>query len=682
MADSTVPAERESYTCGICDKKFDRRDLRNRHKRRCIRSISNPRKSKQKSCYSCAASKLSCDMRLPSCSRCTGRKICCEYASTTGSQSEKAVVGDSENQSDTSDHATSALEYTSANENEVRNRSHPSLHNHIPVDNVQAEIKLLTRDQTVENTVMSSLRPPHSELGDPPIRDESTHSGITQSSDMSSSPTTKNELNRTWINVDNFDTDLEIAMAETDTMELTPGYQLSNSQSPFQFSDTTSLLEGLSSQWMNAGLANFQSPSENDWANSVANFSIEPPSDFNFNLMERLGMPGSHPAANALQRIATGGQVSNFDGLSWKPPLRPETNEYVNKVYEDELSMGVLNRPSRNPPVDTINISNDTRDRNAQVFKVDKGNELESYPVNGTSYQLDSNKDLTKILLRFPQIMARPGGKYPPFVHHRLYRCEEGDVLKPLAIAFCSVAALNAAFPSGKGFVHSLMNAERDQLLKGFRLLRDSELEMLATVHAICVYQIMGFFDDSSPDSARLAELQQPFLLRMARRLVASYMPQLRSSYDTSDSSELVWEKWIATETVRRTFFLIHIINVVACRMEKQSAYFYEELDDNLVMNLPLPAPEKIWKATSAAEWKSALEEELQSGWQANRTAAMNISENGWEESGVNGGERDLRGEDMLSDGRAAGGSFLEIHLANSHEFTRLLMHCVNKNRG
>ena len=591
-------------------------------------------------------------MRLPSCSRCTIRKIHCEYASTTGSQSEKTVVGNSENVSDTRDQTTSALEYSSANENDVQNHTYPSLHTHIPVDNVQAETRLLSCDQTAENTTISILRAPHSELSDPPIRDESMHSGTTQSSDMSSS------------------------------MALTPACQLSSSQPPFQSSDTTSLLEGFSSQWMNAGLASSQSPSENDWANSVANFSIEPSSDFNFNLVGYFGMPGSHTAADALQTRATECPGSSFDAPSWKPPPRPETHKYVDKVYEDELSLGVLNRHSKNPPVDTTNISNHTQDRNAQS-KVDKGNELESYPVNGTSYQLNSNKDLTKILLEFPQIMARPGGKYPPFVHHRLYRCEEGDVLKPLAIAFCFVAALNAAFPSGKGFVHSLMNGERDQLLKGFRLLRDSELEMLATVHAICVYQIMGFFDDSSPDSARFAELQQPFLLRMARRLVASYMPQLRSSYDTSDFSEPVWEKWIATETVRRTFFLIHIINVVACRMEKQSAYFYEELDDNLVMNLPLPASEKIWKANSASEWKSALKEELQGGWQANRTAAMDLSGNGWKESGVNGGEWDLRGDGMLSDGRAAGRNFQEIHLANSHEFTRLLMHCINKrNRG
>lgn len=624
-------------------------------------------------------------MRLPSCSRCTIRKISCEYASTTGKREEKKPAGDLENLSDASDQTTSALENSSAKEKDVQNQAYSSLHTHLPVDDARATIMSLSCDRTAENTATSSLRPPYSKLSESPRRDESMNSSAAQSSDISSGHIMEKELTRTRANIENFqhflDSDpvLEVALAETSTMALSPGYQLSSAQSLFQINDTTALLEGFNSQWLNSNVANFQSTSEHDWGNSVTNLSIEPSRDFGFNLMGSFGIPGSHTTSNAFQKIATECPGSSFDTPAWKPPLRPETLEYADRVSEDELSLVVLNGPSRITPVVPINIGKDAQDRNLEVSTLDQGSEFTSYPVNGISYQMNSNKDLAKMLLEFPQMMARPGGKYPPFVHHRLYRCEEGDVLKPLAIAFCFVAALNAAFPSGKGFVHSLMNAERDQLLKGFRLLRESELEMIATVHAICVYQIMGFFDDSSPDSARFAELQQPFFLRMARRFVASYMPQLRSSYDDSDYSEPAWEKWISTETVRRTFFLIHIINVIACRTEKQNPYFYEELDDDLVMDLPLPAPEKIWKANSAAEWKSALEEELQGGWQANRTASMNFSGNGWKESTVNGSEWDLSGDGMLSG--ATRTSFYEIHLTNSHEFTRLLMHCIDRRR-
>jgi len=528
--------------------------------------------------------------------------------------------------------------------------------------------------------VRSGLQSPHSESSDSPTQDGSMNSSTAQSSEISSNHITNEELTRTWANIENFqqflnsDTALETAVAETDTMALSPGYQVPCAQSPFLINSTAALFEGFNNQWLSANLANFQQPNEHDWGDSLPDFSIEPSRDFSFNLMGSFGIPGSYTTTNSFQKMVTDCPGSSFTTPSWKPPLRPEMHEYADKVSEDELSLVLRDGPPSVASARPIDTSINAPDRTL-LSAFGQGSEFTLYPFNGTSYQLDSNKVLTNILLEFPQMMARPGGKYPPFVHHKIYRCEEGDVLKPLAVSFCFVTALNAAFPSGKGFVHSLMNAERDRLLKGFRLLRDSELDMMAALHAICVYQIIGFFDDSSPDSARVAELQQPFFLRMTRRLVASYMPQLRSPYDNTDYSESVWAKWTSMETFRRTFFLIHIINVVACRTEKQNPYFYEELDDDLVMNLPLPAPEKVWRASSAAEWKSALEEELQGGWQANRTASTVFAGNGWKEDNANGGEWDFGA------GRGAGRGLHETLFASSHEFTRLLLHCIDKRR-
>lgn len=55
-------------------------DLRDRHKRRCAQAMKRPRMSKQKSCLSCARSKLKCNQGTPSCERCLDRGIPCEYA--------------------------------------------------------------------------------------------------------------------------------------------------------------------------------------------------------------------------------------------------------------------------------------------------------------------------------------------------------------------------------------------------------------------------------------------------------------------------------------------------------------------------------------------------------------------------------------------------------------------------
>ncbi|KAH7303892.1 hypothetical protein BKA65DRAFT_521566 [Rhexocercosporidium sp. MPI-PUGE-AT-0058] len=61
-------------TCGVCCKAFTRKDLRDRHQRRCIARIGQPRSSRQKSCARCVASKLKCDLSQPACWRCCTRR--------------------------------------------------------------------------------------------------------------------------------------------------------------------------------------------------------------------------------------------------------------------------------------------------------------------------------------------------------------------------------------------------------------------------------------------------------------------------------------------------------------------------------------------------------------------------------------------------------------------------------
>jgi hypothetical protein len=107
-------------------------------------------------------------------------------------------------------------------------------------------------------------------------------------------------------------------------------------------------------------------------------------------------------------------------------------------------------------------------------------------------------------------------GHFPPFVHHRVYKCLEGDVLEPLANAFCCLGALNACLPSSEHFAYQLLNAERDRLVKSFWTSGDQDIDVLAAVHAMCVYQIVGFFG-LSVEQARAAELQQPYFLKVGR---------------------------------------------------------------------------------------------------------------------------------------------------------------------
>lgn len=73
----------------------------------------------------------------------------------------------------------------------------------------------------------------------------------------------------------------------------------------------------------------------------------------------------------------------------------------------------------------------------------------------------------------------------------------------------------------------------------------------------------------------------------------------------TNLSEQTWWEPWALGETIRRTILLVNTINCLSCRVGRQDPYLYEPLDDNLVSNLPLPAPTALWRAKSATEWET-----------------------------------------------------------------------------
>ncbi|KAF5582756.1 hypothetical protein FPCIR_9343 [Fusarium pseudocircinatum] len=216
-------------------------------------------------------------------------------------------------------------------------------------------------------------------------------------------------------------------------------------------------------------------------------------------------------------------------------------------------------------------------------------------------HRLHKDDDLIKMVSNYPSVMLKPG-VYPPFVHHKLYRCSAGDVAEPLAKAFCCVGAFYASVPVSETFVHSLINEETNKLVKGFHQLPGSDADMLAVVHAMCIYQILGFFVSVNPEQTRAAESQQMFFLKMTRRLAKQYL----QTSTVEDGEESNWRKWLMDETIRRTVFLVNAINTLSCRVQKQDPNYFEPLDNDLIHNLTLPAPEAIWKASSAEEWTLA----------------------------------------------------------------------------
>lgn len=82
-------------------------------------------------------------------------------------------------------------------------------------------------------------------------------------------------------------------------------------------------------------------------------------------------------------------------------------------------------------------------------------------------HKVNTDDELVRIVGGYPRVMVRPG-VYPPFVHHRLYRCTAGDVSEPLARAFCCIGAFYASVPTSETFVYSLIDEESSKLVKAF----------------------------------------------------------------------------------------------------------------------------------------------------------------------------------------------------------------------
>lgn len=80
----------------------------------------------------------------------------------------------------------------------------------------------------------------------------------------------------------------------------------------------------------------------------------------------------------------------------------------------------------------------------------------------------------------------------------------------------------------------------------------------------------------------------------------------------SADQAPNAWQSWVVSETVQRTIFLANLVNFFASRdldTRKQSLY-YQQLDQDLVLNLPLPCSQNLWIATSEEQWIKARESE------------------------------------------------------------------------
>ena len=70
------------------------------------------------------------------------------------------------------------------------------------------------------------------------------------------------------------------------------------------------------------------------------------------------------------------------------------------------------------------------------------------------------------------------------------------------------------------------------------------------------------------------------------------------------------WARWRITETARRTIFFANIVNFYINHNHNtgQQLPYYESLDDDLVLNMPLPCSEAAWTARDEPSWMMSIQ--------------------------------------------------------------------------
>ncbi|RHZ56432.1 uncharacterized protein CDV56_108258 [Aspergillus thermomutatus] len=139
-------------------------------------------------------------------------------------------------------------------------------------------------------------------------------------------------------------------------------------------------------------------------------------------------------------------------------------------------------------------------------------------------------------------------------------------------------------------------------------------MEQWDALHAMLLYEIleMGVAPVDESESwkrkRRTKGLKSPFLSKMTQCFSRSYLESHDAALLPAPDAHGSWVKWAVTETARRTIFLANIVNFFSNRdfeSGRQSPY-YEPLNDELIMKMPLPCNQALWSARTEDEWRKA----------------------------------------------------------------------------
>ncbi|KAE8148717.1 hypothetical protein BDV25DRAFT_13088 [Aspergillus avenaceus] len=218
-----------------------------------------------------------------------------------------------------------------------------------------------------------------------------------------------------------------------------------------------------------------------------------------------------------------------------------------------------------------------------------------------------------RLILKYPKLLLRDDF-YTPFLHRTLFNEYVPDmtILPHTSMAICCGSALGVK--ESARYVRRAMDTQRHSLIEAYPAYHC--MEQWDALHAMLLYEILelgvaaSYDADSWKRKPCTKGLKLPFLSKMTRCFSQSYPDSHDTALLPSADGNCSWHNWAVSETARRTIFLANIVNFFSNRDHqsgRQSPY-YEPLNDDLILNMPLPCSDATWSARTEDEWQKTIQ--------------------------------------------------------------------------
>ncbi|GAA5848829.1 hypothetical protein JCM8547_006360 [Rhodosporidiobolus lusitaniae] len=189
-----------------------------------------------------------------------------------------------------------------------------------------------------------------------------------------------------------------------------------------------------------------------------------------------------------------------------------------------------------------------------------------------------------------------------PLAHHPTLSL--GEIAPPFAFALSVCGA--GFFQSYSGFYQELSHVKRDFAAEHLAEVIVHEQERMPRVQTLLLYQLVGAFGNSY-EERNFTRKHHPHLIQALLDVIPP-TAQVPQDLDLpANDLDRAWKSWVEKELYVRVAFLCYLADIQTGSTfgdaERLLSHSHPVLAD-----LPLPASETLWNASSASEWRSLVE--------------------------------------------------------------------------